>query len=142
MAMTKGLFHVFLASTDLERTIKFYLDSFEGARIAYQFTIFGGELCMLDLGNGIELEIGKVDGYHETSQSERWEHIAIECTDIQGQYNRMVAAGARVRVPMHEDVLTGINGHPNTHCSGAFLYGPDDEVIELCHTEIEWPWRA
>ena len=143
MAMTKGLFHLFLSSTDVERTIKFYLDSFEGSRVAYQFEIDGNEMCMLNLGNGIELEILKTDSPFPPEQNSRWGHIAIECSDLQGQFDRMVAAGARVKQPVFNDVvLNGREGDPKTYCAGAFLYGPDDEIIELCFSSHKWQWRG
>jgi len=142
MAMTKGLFHIFLACTDIERSTKFYLDCFEGARVTYTFEIDNNLISMLDIGNGIELELLQVQGPLAQFKNERWAHFAVDCSDLQGQFDRMVAAGARVKQPIKNDVvLNGRNGHPNTYCAGAFLYGPDDEIIELCYSDNKWPWR-
>ena len=55
--MASRIFHIFLASSNLERTLKFYTEAFEGAHMLYEFTIDGLNICMFSLGNGIVLEI-------------------------------------------------------------------------------------
>jgi len=137
--MTKGLFHVLLTSTNIERTIKFYSDSFDNAKVSYPFEIDGHKLHMVSLGNGLELEVWESDVPVGPEKDARWGHIAIECDDLQGQFNRMVAAGASVMKPITWDIV--LNGEPKTYCAGAFVRGPNDEVIELCYSEKKWPWR-
>ena len=105
----------------------------------YEFTIDGLNICMFSLGNGIVLEIlekpavDKKDG--------KWEHFAIECDDIDAQYERLLKAGATIKMPMyHDTILKGRNGYPDTECCGVHLLGPDGEEIELVQHRGCWGW--
>lgn len=134
------LFHIFLAVKDLSRSIEFYTKAFEGTKVLYEFQIDGHDITMLGLGNGVVLELLQKP-YDESDG--KWQHIAFECTDIEAQYQRLMEAGATIRMPLEmTTVLKGRNGYPDTHCCGVHVLGPDGEEIELCQPQPgqHWGW--
>ncbi|MEI3340740.1 MAG: VOC family protein [Eubacterium sp.] len=121
--MATKIFHIFLAVTNLQRSIEFYTKAFEGAKMLYEFTIDGLDICMFSLGNGIVLEMLEHPTVDESDG--KWQHIAFECDNIQEQYDRLIAAGATVRMPLEfTTVLKGRNGYPDTECCGVHVLGP------------------
>lgn len=132
------LFHIFLAVKDFKRSIEFYSKAFEGTKVLYEFEIDGFNICMLGLGNGVVLEL--LEKPYDESDG-KWQHIAFECTDIEAQYERLLAAGATIKQPLEmTTVLHGRNGWPDTHCCGTHVWGPDGEEIELCQPLEKWGW--
>ena len=132
------LFHIFLAVKDINRSIEFYTKAFEGTKVLYEFEIDGFDITMLGLGNGVVLELLQKP-YDESDG--KWQHIAFECTDIETQYQRLMEAGATIRMPLEmTTVLKGRNGYPDTHCCGVHVLGPDGEEIELCQPQAGQPW--
>ena len=134
------LFHIFLAVKDINRSIEFYTKAFEGTEVLYEFQIDGFDITMLGLGNGVVLELLQKP-YDESDG--KWQHIAFECTDIEAQYQRLMEAGATIRMPLEmTTVLKGRNGYPDTHCCGVHVLGPDGEEIELCQPQPgqHWGW--
>lgn len=137
--MATRMFHIFLAVTDLQRSIDFYTKAFEGAKMLYEFTIDGLDICMFDLGNGIVLEMLECPSVDKSDG--KWQHIAFECDNIQEQYDRLIAAGATVKMPLEfTTILKGRNGYPDTQCCGVHVWGPDGEEIELCQHKGAWGW--
>ena len=137
--MASRMFHVFLAVTDLKRSLEFYSKAFEGSKMLYEFTIDGLDICIFSLGNGVVLEMLEVPAVDASDG--KWQHIAFEVDDIQEQYDRLSAAGATVRMPLEfTTVLKGRNGYPDTECCGVHLLGPDGEEIELCQHKGCWGW--
>ena len=134
------LFHIFLAVKDINRSIEFYTKAFEGTKVLYEFEIDGFDITMLGLGNGVVLEL--LQRPYDDSDG-KWQHIAFECTDIDAQYQRLMDAGATIRMPLEmTTVLRGRNGYPDTHCCGVHVLGPDGEEIELCQPQPgqHWGW--
>ena len=134
------IFHIFLAVKDINRSIEFYTKAFEGTKVLYEFQIDGHDITMLGLGNGVVLELLQKP-YDESDG--KWQHIAFECTDIEAQYQRLMEAGATIRMPLDmTTVLKGRNGYPDTHCCGVHVLGPDGEEIELCQPQPgqHWGW--
>ena len=134
------LFHIFLAVKDINRSIEFYTKAFEGTKVLYEFEIDGFDITMLGLGNGVVLEL--LQRPYDESDG-KWQHIAFECTDIDAQYQRLMEAGATIRMPFEKTtVLKGRNGYPDTHCCGVHVLGPDGEEIELCQPQDgqKWGW--
>lgn len=134
------LFHIFLAVKDINRSIEFYTKAFEGTEVLYEFEIDGFDITMLGLGNGVVLEL--LERPYDESDG-KWQHIAFECTDIEAQYQRLMEAGATIRMPLEmTTVLKGRNGYPDTHCCGVHVLGPDGEEIELCQPQPgqKWGW--
>ena len=135
--MASRYFHIFLAVTDLERSLKFYSEAFEGSKMLYEFTIDGLDICMFSLGNGCVLEMLEVP--ESDPLDGKWQHIAFEVDDIEDQYNRLMKAGATVKMPLEfTTVLKGRNGYPDTQCCGVHVLGPDGEEIELCQHRGQW----
>lgn len=135
------IFHIFLAVKDINRSIEFYTKAFEGTKVLYEFQIDGHDITMLGLGNGVVLELLQKP-YDESDG--KWQHIAFECTDIEAQYQRLMEAGATIRMPLEmTTVLKGRNGYPDTHCCGVHVLGPDGEEIELCQPQPgqHWGWE-
>ena len=134
------LFHIFLAVKDINRSIEFYTKAFEGTEVLYEFQIDGFDITMLGLGNGVVLEL--LEKPYDESDG-KWQHIAFECTDIDAQYQRLMDAGATIRMPFEKTtILKGRNGYPDTHCCGVHVLGPDGEEIELCQPQPgqHWGW--
>lgn len=134
------LFHIFLAVKDINRSIEFYTKAFEGTKVLYEFEIDGFDITMLGLGNGVVLEL--LQRPYDESDG-KWQHIAFECTDIGAQYQRLMEAGATIRMPFEKTtVLRGRNGYPDTYCCGVHVLGPDGEEIELCQPQDgqHWGW--
>ena len=134
------IFHIFLAVKDINRSIEFYTKAFEGTKVLYEFQIDGFDITMLGLGNGVVLEL--LEKPYDESDG-KWQHIAFECTDIEAQYQRLMEAGATIRMPLEmTTVLKGRNGYPDTHCCGVHVFGPDGEEIELCQPQPgqRWGW--
>lgn len=134
------IFHIFLAVKSIDRSIEFYTKAFEGAKVLYEFRIDGFDITMLGLGNGVVLEL--LEKPYDESDG-KWQHIAFECTDIEAQYQRLMEAGATIRMPLEmTTVLKGRNGYPDTHCCGVHVLGPDGEEIELCQPQPgqHWGW--
>ena len=134
------IFHIFLAVKDINRSIEFYSKAFEGTKVLYEFQIDGHDITMLGLGNGVVLEL--LQKPYDQSDG-KWQHIAFECTDIEAQYQRLMEAGATIRMPLEmTTILKGRNGYPDTHCCGVHVLGPDGEEIELCQPQPgqHWGW--
>jgi len=55
--------------------------------------------------------------------------FVIQGEDVQGVYERLLASGARVHAPPHEDVVTGVDGRPLRLTTVTF-WDPDDNFIE------------
>lgn len=140
--MGTRLFHILLTVKDMKRSIDFYTKAFEGAGMLYEFSIDGHDLCMFGLGNGIVLEMIEMPVVEQSDG--KWNHIALECDNIQEQFERLIAAGATERPDRalsYETVLKGRNGYADTYCCGVYVYGPDGEQIELCQHRNRWEWE-
>ena len=101
-------------------------------------TVKLGILGLGTVGSGVleMIEKPEID-----NQDGKWEHIALECDNIQEQYDRLIAAGATVKMPLEfTTVLKGRNGYPDTYCCGVHVWGSDGEEIELCQHRGAWGW--
>jgi len=136
----KGFHHAALSTPDLQRCLDFYLNVV-GAEIAWEFgwpegtpeadAVVGlknsaAKAAMLKLG-GSFLEVFEFTSPAAKEQTNRpvcdhgITHIALEVTDIHGEYQRMKAAGME------------FNTEPQAQESGFMVYGrdPDGNVVEL-----------
>ncbi len=138
--MASKLLHIFLTVSDLERSVRFYTEAFEGAHMIYEFAVDDRKLYFFDLNNGVVLEL---EERPEITESDgKWEHVALEVDDIQAQYDRLMAAGARIKDPLNFSTeLTGINGCPDCVLKTVHVWGPDGEEIELCQHEEKFCWE-
>lgn len=144
-----NFYHAFLGVTDAKRSLDFYLQAFEGANVSNEFEIDGNHMFIVDLNNGIVLEMLQLPA--ETVQehvltiegpmpyrdySGLFQHLAIEChskEEITAQYDRLIEAGCGIIRPLNFGFrIKGLNGHPDFYGNGAHLTGPDGEILELC----------
>lgn len=142
-------YHTFLGVTDAKRSLEFYLNAFEGAKVTNEFEIDGNHMYIVDLNNGIIFEMLELPG--ETVKehvidvkgpmpyvdySGIFQHLAIQFDskeEITAQYERLVAAGCGIIRPLNFGFqIHGLNGHPDFYGNGAHVTGPDGEIIELC----------
>ena len=132
-----GFHHIGLRCADTERTLRFYLEAFEDAKVVYSFTGGNGrEYYMVDIGKGAVIELLPL-GLDGEEASSRWAHVAIRCDDARGDYDRLLRAGAAIQSPLEEKTLAG---EPPCPFYSAFLYGPEGEIIELFQPigDVDW----
>ena len=123
MTERSGFHHTTLRVKDLNATIAFY--EALGCSVVLNWAKDVGPCCMMDMGGGNRLEIfsGRTDGEEAFS---RFEHIALKSSDPDADFAAALAAGGRPRMEP-----TDINIGGNFPARIAFVYGPDDEVIEF-----------
>ena len=107
MAVREGFHHVALRVKDIDTTIAFY--EALGCRLNRTWVRDGSRNCMIDMGGG----------------NPRFEHISFKSSDPDADFAAAVAAGARPRTEP-KDVAQG-----DHHARVAFVYGPDDEIVEF-----------
>ena len=119
-----GYHHVGLIVKDMQKSLKFYEEAF-GGRIVSGFSIEDGkEIFLVDLGNGAVAELIP-RGTGESEMNAHWAHIALKTDSLDEDLEKAVSAGARLR---SEPRIISIGGND---AKTAFIFGPDDEVIEL-----------
>lgn len=139
--MIKGFHHAAISTPDLDRCIHFYTQTI-GGEVAWEFGWDQGTPAA-DAVTGLQdsacraamLKIGdtflEVFEYSAPAQQKRTElrpvnlhgitHVCLEVTDIEGEYNRLKAAGMEFNTaPMAQD-------------GSSMVYGrdPDGNVVEL-----------
>ena len=121
-----GSHHVAISSADFDRAIKFYVEGLGMRPIA-----FWGEneerAALLDIGDGSHIEIFS-NGTTDASKNERFVHFAINTTDPDIAFENALSAGAKEKMaPFNTDILAD----PPIPVRIAFVYGPDNEVLEF-----------
>lgn len=124
----KGLAHVALFTTDLERSIRFYenLGGVCAMRSQAQKPNWVNKLALVDI-HGFTLEIVQPGGGDPASAANNvFGHIAIEVDSLEEAMDELRAKGV-------DSFLGGINELPDTFggVRNAFFTGPDGEQIEL-----------
>ena len=122
MVRREGLHHVALRVKDLDATIAFY--EALGCRLNRTWVRDGSRNCMIDLGGNNLLEVfsGRKDGEEAFP---RVEHRSFKSSDPDADFAAAVAAGARPRTEP-KDVAQGDHA-----ARVAFVFGPDDEIVEF-----------
>ena len=123
MATRSGYHHTALRVTDLDRTIAFY--EALGLSVIRKWSRDGVDNCMMDVGGNNILEIFE-NSTGEPEAEAKFEHIALRSTDPDADFEAALAAGARPKMPP-----TSINIGGNYPARIAFVFGPDDEIIEF-----------
>ena len=123
MAKRLGYHHAALRVKDLDASIAFY--EALGCSVIRIWGEGDGRNCMMDVGGNNILEI--FSGGTETPEdSPKFEHVALRSEDPDADYAAALAAGAREK-SMPSDANIGGNYPVRI----AFVFGPDDEVVEF-----------
>lgn len=120
----KGLHHIAMNVTDIERSIGFYRDAFGFTQIRRWGD--ATRAAMLDMGDGAILEL------FERPEAVRLDghlvHIALRSADVDADYARALGAGAgEITAPKDVD----IPAERPFPVRIAFVKGPDGEPVEL-----------
>ena len=118
-----GYHHVALRAKDFDKTIRFYETI--GCTVLRSWGEGDKRACMLDVGGNNILEVF-AGGADVPEDKPHFEHIALRSEDVPGDFQNALAAGARPRMEPGEANLGG-----NYPIAMAFVYGPNDEVIEF-----------
>jgi len=133
MANTKipgaGSHHIAVASADFDKSLKFYTEGLGMAPVAF-WGENEGRAALLDIGDGSHVEIF-ANGTTQPSQSERFVHFAFKTTDPDTAFANAIAAGAREKMP---PTTLDIPANPPLPVRIAFVYGPDNELLEFFQT--------
>jgi len=121
-----GSHHIALFSANFDASVKFYTEGLGMRPVA-----FWGEdtkrAALLDIGDGSHVEIF-ANGTAQPQQNERFVHFAIRTTDPDAAFAAAIAAGAREKMP---PTTLAIPAEPPMPVRIAFVFGPDDEVVEF-----------
>ena len=133
MANTKipgaGSHHIAISSAKFDESLKFYTEGL-GMKIVGCWGENEGRAALLDIGDGSHVELF-ANGTTDEQKNERMVHFAFKTTDPDTAFNNAIAAGARERmVP----TTLEIPSDPPIPVRIAFVYGPDDEVLEFFQT--------
>lgn len=119
----KGILHINIESSDLEKTVNFYTSNF-GFKQTFETKLGDMDVVFLDAGNCI-IEIFHRLGVEKRSRTAAViDHFAIEITDIEA----FIAKLRTNNVTILQDATAMIVDAP---IKMAFIEGPDGERIEL-----------
>lgn len=139
--MIRGLHHCAIASTDVDKLAKFYCDMFGFAKItegswdrgnaeldaivglrdsASRFVMLGTKNCFLELFEYSSPEVSPGDPNRRACDP-GITHLCMYVSDIESEYNRLVAGGMRFHAPpLSSNVIRVTYGRD-----------PDGNIIEL-----------
>lgn len=132
----KGIHHVDLAVSDVERSLNFYLDLLGplGWVEKYRFATYRGTeevIYLMDPRSGANLGLRPADGGSHEYHAVGIEHLAFEVDDaaeVEAAHARCVERGDRIHFPPQED--RDIPGY-----LAFFVFDPDGMRIEV----FSWP---
>ena len=120
--VTKGLDHIGIPTTDMDKTKKFYTDL--GFKLAFETVNGGLPVCFLEK-DGLMIETYVVEG-KSAMVNGAVDHFAISCTDIE----KCFAEAKKLPYPMLKDESTFLpfweHGVKFFH-----LIGPNGEAVEF-----------
>ena len=118
--------HIGLKCADLAKSLKFYKAL--GLGEVVRWGEGEGEVVMLAIDDGgrIELFANGGDAYSEQG---KWVHFAMGCEDVDGMYERALAAGATPLTPPKTVPLASVPEPISIRI--AFVKGPDGEEVEF-----------
>ena len=118
--------HIGLKCADLAKSLKFY--EALGLGEVVRWGEGEGEVVMLAMDDGgrIELFANGGDAY---SVQGKWVHFAMGCEDVDGMYDRALAAGATPLTPPKTVPLASVPEPISIRI--AFVKGPDGEEVEF-----------
>jgi len=124
-----GFHHIGLFTSDIDKSLAFYTEGL-GGKVVFSFPMGGTDkiIYLVDLGGGAVVELIP-RGVDEPEVNARWAHICLSTEDVRGAYAMALAAGAKPRSEPEDGFLGTMER------TGAFIFGPDDEVIEFFHVK-------
>lgn len=123
--MFQGFHHIGLLVEDIEKSLAFYTEGL-GGKVTFSFPMGGSDqqIYLVDLGGHAVVElIPKGNGEEETNA--HWAHIALDTNNAREAYETALKAGAQTRSEPNDCMLGAMS------VCNAFVYGPDQEVIEF-----------
>lgn len=123
---TLGFHHIGLKYSDLARSLTFYRAL--GLQEVVRWGEVGQEIVMLAMDDGGRIEL-LPQGEEEFSEQGKWLHFAMRTEDVDGMYEKAVAAGARPLTP--PNTLPLDSSPKKMSIRIAFVKGPDGEEIEF-----------
>lgn len=127
-----GFTHICLFVSDWEKSHRFYCEGL-GMKETAAWGEPGSRACMLDLGDGNNIEMFEAKsahGEHGPWEAGTWGHLALRTDDVEGAFEAAIKAGAREKSAPNKVALNTV---PPTPLHVAFVYGPDGEEIEFFH---------
>ncbi|MEU8239427.1 VOC family protein [Actinoplanes missouriensis] len=143
--LNQGLDHVAIRTYDLDASVEFYTKGL-GFRFVQEWSAGGvhraafldaGDDRLIELFSSLDTPPGgspqPLDGRRRPSDSARAEnavmvHLAVRTPDVPALYEQALQAGAR---PMGSPFSVRTRGRIPMTFEAAFVFGPNDEVIEL-----------
>lgn len=123
-----GFHHIGLKYTDLQKSLNFYRAL--GLTEVVRWGEIGNEIVMLSMKDGGRIEL-LPHGGDEYSPMGKWLHFAMRTEDVDGMYERALAAGALSKTPPK---TVPLNSSPEKiSIRIAFVLGPDGEELEFFH---------
>lgn len=123
-----GYHHIGLMTSNIERSLKFYTEGL-GGEVIFSFPMPANKekvIYLVDLGGNAVVELIP-NGVEDAEINAKFAHICLATDDVPEAFNAAIAAGARVRSEPTQGFLGTMER------VGAFVFGPDDEVIEFFH---------
>ncbi|MBQ9783389.1 MAG: VOC family protein [Clostridia bacterium] len=118
--------HIGLKCADLARSLKFY--EALGLREVIRWGEGEGEIVMLAMDDGGRIELF-ADGGDAYAVQGKWVHFAMGCEDVDGMYEKALAAGA---APLTPPKTVPLESKPEkVSIRIAFVKGPDGEEVEF-----------
>lgn len=118
--------HIGLKYTDLETSLRFYRSL--GLTEIVRWGEPGKEIVMLALSDGGRIEL-LPNGGDEFSAKGKWLHFAMKTENVDGMYERALAAGAQPITPPKTVPLASTPNPMSIRI--AFVKGPDGEELEF-----------
>jgi len=124
-----GFHHIGLKVTNMEKSLAFYRDGL-GGKIVCTFPMADGtdnQIHMVDMGDNSVIELIP-SGTGKAESEAHWAHVALATEDAKAAYEHALSLGARSQIAP-ADIDRG-----TIKMRIAFVYGPDDEIVEFFQT--------
>ena len=124
-----GSHHIAISSANYDESFKFYTEGL-GMKVVATWGEGKDRAAMLDIGDGSHVEIF-ANGEANSPEDKKMVHFAFKTTDPDTAFKNAIAAGAREKIAPD---TVAIPSDPPIPVRIAFVYGPDNEVLEFFQT--------